>query len=103
MPGLEVEYQKFLKRVHEETDNPEWNIENHPARKILHRYPRGFGNWVTYLENLRLLKQGGYPFDKNDLSITEWKALALLENIQNKYRWNNNKLSSAGKNKIRRY
>lgn len=86
MPGLEVEYQKFLKQVHEETDNPDWNIENHPARKILARYPQNFGNWVEYLENLLLLKQGGYPFEKNDLSIIEWKALSLLDKYHNRQR-----------------
>ncbi|MBC8287653.1 MAG: hypothetical protein H8E42_09310 [Nitrospinae bacterium] len=82
MPGLEVGHQKFLKRVHEETDNPEWNIENHPARKILARYPQNFGNWVAYLENLLLLKKAGYPFAKNDLDLTEWKAVAVLESLQ---------------------
>ena len=81
MPELEVGYQKFLQRVHEETDNPEWNIENHPARKIMARYSPEFGNWVTHLENLQLLKKGGYPFEKNDLDAIEWKALALLENL----------------------
>jgi hypothetical protein len=81
VPGLEVEYQKFLKRVHEETDNPDWNIENHPAPKILARYPLDFGNWVANLEMLLLLKKGGYPFEKNDLNLTEWKALALLESL----------------------
>jgi hypothetical protein len=84
VPELEVAYQKFLNRVHEETENPEWNIENHPARKILSRYPDGFRNWVNYLESMLLLKKGGYPFSKNDLDITEWKALALLEKIQGK-------------------
>jgi hypothetical protein len=84
--GLEVEYQKFLNRVHEETDDPDWNIKNHPARKILARYPQSFGNWVAYLENLMLLKKGGYPFAKNDLDLTEWKALALLESMQNSNR-----------------
>ena len=83
MPELEVAYQKFLNRVYEETDNPEWNIENHPARKILSRYPDGLRNWVNYLESMLLLKKGGYPFAKNDLDITEWKALALLEKLQN--------------------
>lgn len=82
MPGLEVEYQTFLKRVHEETNDPEWNIENHPARKILSRYPQYFGNWVTSLENLLLLKKGGYPFEKNDLNIIEWKAIGMLESIR---------------------
>ncbi len=86
MPGLEVEYQKFLQWVHEETDDPQWNIENHPARKILNRYSEGFGKWVWYLENLLLLKQGGYPFAKNDLDLVEWKALALLEKYQNRQR-----------------
>ncbi len=86
MPGLEVDYEKFLKRVHEETDNPQWNIENHPARKILSRYQQGFSNWVVYLENLLLLKQGGYPFEKNDLDLIEWKALALLEKYHNRQR-----------------
>ncbi len=82
MPGLEVEYQKFLQRVYEETNNPDWNIENHPARKILARYPQYFGNWVANLENLLLLKKGGYPFEKNDLDIIEWKAMGLLESIR---------------------
>jgi hypothetical protein len=82
VPGLEVEYQKFLNRVDEETNNPEWNIENHPVRKILTQYPQDFGKWVAHLEGLLLLKKGGYPFQKNDLNLTEWKALALLESLQ---------------------
>ena len=82
MPGLEVEYQKFLQRVHEETDNPEWNIENHPAHKILARYSEGFGNWVAYLKETQLLQKGGFPFEKNDLDLVEWKALGLLEHMQ---------------------
>lgn len=82
MPGLEVEYQKFLKRVHEETHDPQWNIKNHPARKILNRYSQSFGKWVGHLENLQLLKKGGYPFAKNDLALIEWKALALLESLK---------------------
>lgn len=82
MPELEVEYQNFLKRVHEETKNPQWNIENHPAHKILNRYKKGFGKWVSHLENILLLKQGGYRLQNNDLTLTEWKGLALLEKIQ---------------------
>ncbi|MBT5551699.1 MAG: hypothetical protein HOJ79_14610 [Nitrospina sp.] len=82
MPELEVEYQKFLKRVHDETDNPQWNIDNHPAHQVLGRYQKGFGKWVAHLENILLLKQGGYRLENNDLSLTEWKALALLEKIQ---------------------
>lgn len=86
MPGLKVEYEKFLKQVEAETQNLQWNIDNHPARKILSRYPHEFGNWVSYLEHLLLLKNGGYPFEKNDLDVTEWKALALLEFLQTSYR-----------------
>ncbi len=82
MPELEVAYQKFLNRVYKETKNPEWNIKNHPSNKILSRYPASFRNWVTYLENVFLLKKGGYPFTKNDLEVLDWKALALLENLQ---------------------
>ncbi|MBT3922037.1 MAG: hypothetical protein HOF21_05625 [Nitrospina sp.] len=82
MPGLEVEYKKFLQRVHEETEDPQWNIANHPARKILARNPKGFREWVNYLDQMLLLKQGGYHFKNNDLSLTDWKALALLEQIQ---------------------
>ena len=82
MPELEVAYKNFLKRVYEETENPEWNIENHPARKILDRFRKGFGRWVAHLEKLRLLKQGGYRLKNNDLSLTEWKALGYLENRQ---------------------
>lgn len=31
--------------------------------------------WVRHIAWLALLKKGGYPFDKNDLSIDEWTAL----------------------------
>ncbi len=82
MPELEVAYQKFLKQVYAETENPEWNIKNHPARKILDQFPSGFGRWVDHLEKLLLLKQGGYSLKNNDLSLTEWKALGFLENCQ---------------------
>ncbi len=82
MPELEVAYRQLLKKVYEETENPEWNIKNHPAHKILARYPDSFRNWVNYLESMLLLKKGGYPFSKNDLNILDWKALALLEKFQ---------------------
>lgn len=79
MPGLEVEYGKFLDRVEEETRDPEWNIENHPARPILDRFPRLFGKWVAWLLELLLLRQVGYPLEQNHLSLLEWKCLAILE------------------------
>lgn len=85
MPGLEVEYEKFLDRVEEETSDPEWNIQNHPARKILDRFPHGFGTWVTWLEELLWLRHAGYPFDKDDLTVLEWKGLAIIKH------WNENK------------
>ena len=53
-----------------------------PAQKILKRYPKDFGKWVVHLEHLLLLQLGGYQLKNNDLSLTEWKALALLEKIQ---------------------
>jgi len=31
--------------------------------------------WVHHIAWLALLKKGGYPFDKNDLSIDEWISL----------------------------
>ncbi len=77
--GLEVEYAKFLERVEEETEDPQWNIENHPARKILERFPPQFKAWVSYLNRIWILKRGGYPFQKGDLSLTEWKAMAILD------------------------
>jgi hypothetical protein len=83
VPGLEVEFHKFLARVEEETIDPGWAIANHPARKILDRVPEGFGGWVRYLEELLWLKRSGYPFAKDDLTLPEWKCLGLIEQYEN--------------------
>ena len=82
VPGLEVEYAKFIERVEEETEDPQWNIENHPAREILEQFPPEFSEWVNGLMEVLVLKRGGYPFKGNDLSIQDWKALGILENYQ---------------------
>lgn len=79
MPGLEVEHRKFLERVEEETRDPEWNIQYHPARIVLDGFPPSFGKWVAWLEELLWLKCAGYPFAKDDLTVREWKALAILK------------------------
>lgn len=79
MPGLEVEYWKFLDRVEEETCDSEWNIQNHPARSILGRFSPLFGQWVAWLKELLWLQKAGYPLDKNHLSLIEWKSLAILK------------------------
>ncbi len=79
MPGLEVEYSKFLERVEEETHDPEWNIQNHPAHSVLDRFPEEFTAWVRWLEELLWLRHAGYPFDKDDLTILEWKGLAIVK------------------------
>jgi hypothetical protein len=85
VPGLEVAYEKFLDRVEEETSDPEWNIQNHPARLILDRFSEGFSVWVAWLEELLWFRHAGYPFDKDDLTVLEWKALAVIKH------WNENK------------
>lgn len=82
MPGLEVEYQKFQERVEEETLDPDWNVENHPARIILDRFPPLFSEWVAWLEELLWLQQAGYPLGKDDLTVSEWKGLAILKQWQ---------------------
>jgi hypothetical protein len=79
VPGLEVAYEKFLDRVDEETHDPEWNIRNHPARAVLESFPPGFGVWVNWLEELLWLCRVGYPFGKDDLSVLEWKGLAIIK------------------------
>lgn len=79
MPGLEVAYQKFRERVEEETLDPDWNIQHHPARRMLDRFSPLFGEWVAWLQQLLWLQQAGYPFDKDDLAVREWKGLAILK------------------------
>ena len=82
MPGLEVEYEKFLGKVDEETVDPQWAIANHPAKKFLDRVPPGFSGWVRYLEELFWLKHSGYPFHEDDLSLLEWKSLGIIEQYE---------------------
>jgi len=94
VPGLEVAYEKFLDRVDEETHDPEWNIHNHPARAILDRFPNGFSAWVAWLEELLWLRLAGYPFDKDDLTVLEWKGLAIVK------KWNE-KIAQANDNKLK--
>ena len=86
MPGLEIEYEKFLDRVDEETLDPEWNIQHHPARNILDCFTQGFSAWVTWLEEILWLFQAGVPFGKDDFRILDWKALAILK------QWNDKKM-----------
>lgn len=67
-----------------ETENPEWNIQNHPAHKIIQKYPVGFGEWVKWLVFLRDIQSGGYLIDQDNLSPLTWKGLALLRQWQEK-------------------
>ena len=80
VPALEVEYEKFLDNVEEEAADPEWEIENHPSNEILDRYSPEFGAWVIWLQDKLNLKRVGYPFEKDDLTLLEWKCLDILEN-----------------------
>jgi len=78
VPGLEVAYANFLAEVEHDTGDPQWNIQHHPARKILDRYPPLFGQWVRHIEELALLRQAGCPFAAGDLSRIDWLGLAIL-------------------------
>ncbi|PIQ96544.1 MAG: hypothetical protein COV67_09030 [Nitrospinae bacterium CG11_big_fil_rev_8_21_14_0_20_56_8] len=70
-----------------DTEDPEWNVKHHPAKEILRKFPPGFGRWVRGLYQLRLLRQGGMPGDKNDLDPLGWKALALIGCYEESKRW----------------
>jgi hypothetical protein len=79
VPGLEVEYLKFLEQVQEETCDPEWNIQNHPARATLDRFSPLFGQWVAWLKELLWLHQADYPLEINAFSLLDWKSLGILK------------------------
>lgn len=78
MPGLEVEFDKFMERVEEQTADPEWQLQNHPAQKTLDKYDPAFGHWVERIHRLSELISGGCPFGQNDLTSLEWRALGAL-------------------------
>lgn len=35
--------------------------------------------WFNHVWWLRQMQQGGYPFEKNDLTIEEWQAIAEIK------------------------
>ncbi len=78
IPALERAFKASFERVMEETDDPDWNFNNHPALPFLERFDPSFGVWVNRLIELGLLVQAGYPLAKNDIPPVEWKCLALV-------------------------
>ena len=80
MPAREVEYQEFLERVYEETEDPEWHIRNYPGNETLQRLDEPFRVWVNLLHENLWLKQAGYIFERDELSVTDWKAMRIIEN-----------------------
>lgn len=90
MPALEAAYKRFLERVHEETSDPEWNIQSHPAREMLDRFDYFFVQWVDYLIELDWLMEAGYPMTANDISYFEWKCLGLIK------KWRRSKAEARG-------
>ncbi|MBI5427259.1 MAG: hypothetical protein HZA02_03145 [Nitrospinae bacterium] len=79
--SLQVDYGEFqIERAREETEDPAWQIENHPAGKILDRFDVQFVRWVDRLFEIACLKKAGYAFRPNDLSLLEWRAIFIIEN-----------------------
>ena len=68
-----------MERVTEETGDAEWNIENHPGRQTLESFDPLFGVWVNHLSELNIVLRAGYPLKTNDLSLLEWKCLAVIK------------------------
>jgi hypothetical protein len=94
VPGLEVEYAQFLNRVAEETCDPEWNIQHHPARNLLERFPPLFEQWVAWLHELFWLRDLGYPLKTSHLSLLQWKCLAVLK------QWQKQQLQAAERSRL---
>jgi hypothetical protein len=42
------------------------------------RQERRPSEWLTHIWYLFLLQRGGYPFEKNDLSVEEWIDLGIV-------------------------
>ena len=79
VPALEEEYENFLQVVELETDDPQWAIDNHKATKLLERFDPLFHQWVNRLYEMRGLRESGFPLERDDLTLIEWKALALID------------------------
>ena len=82
IPALEADYEKTIHDARRETDDPEFAMQNHPYSKYKGKYSGEFASWLSFLNRCLLLKQAGYPFDKNDLSFFEWTCLGILENLK---------------------
>jgi hypothetical protein len=68
------EYNKKKNDVldYSDVDEDSWRCPDCPGEAKL-------SDWFKHILTLHQLKEGGYPFDKNDLSIEEWMALAEIK------------------------
>ena len=66
----------------EETADPEWAINNHPAKATLDQFPEGFGRWVNGLRRFLIMIEGGCFFEKDELSPFDWLAMGVIKKIQ---------------------
>lgn len=44
-----------------------------------HAQPAATSLWFNHIWSLYELQKGGYPFEKEDLNLDEWRALAELK------------------------
>lgn len=62
-----------------ETEDPQWALENHKATPLLEKFDSVFRQWVNRLYKMRGLREVGFPLARDDLTLVEWKALALID------------------------
>lgn len=69
----EPEYQKCLIQ---HGDFIDWSCGKCEKKRWDYLHP-----WTRHMLAIKDLQSAGYPFGKNDLSIEEWRALGIINNI----------------------
>lgn len=82
IPGLEVDYNNVVRDAKRETENPEWEASQHPYAKYKTRFGDEFKIWLAGIWQLLELQEAGFPLEKNDLSLFEWRCVGKIKMLR---------------------
>ncbi len=71
----------------EDGEDPSERCKGCRFEGVLRRYDDIFMAWYNNMIMLYELKKAGYPFEKNDLTFAEWRALRILEEYFERIQW----------------
>lgn len=84
---MRIDFERTLRDAERDEQDLDYVARHHSYFKYQEKFGYGFQVWYQFMESSLNLREGGYPFNRDDFEEYEWQAMGMISSYKRISQW----------------